>query len=160
MPFSSGDSLQSVRALAVLLVLLLPCVAADTAHDGTVGLNLGVVAPGLWNAWAFETGAGGSFSISLTWAETGVFPFADYDLRLYEPGALDDQQFEQSEQVAESSAHPYAHHSEAMNVALAPGRYWIAVVPFQAQGEQYTLTTSGGTLAEEELLFGYVAYKP
>lgn len=141
-------------ATLVLALALVPVAAADQSQDATVGLNLGVVAPGLWDIFAFHS-PGGAVDVTLTWVEPALFPFADYDLQIYQPWANDDGDFDDHELVARSAHHPYAHHSERALVHLAQARYWIAVVPFQAQLEKYTLTTSTGALDFEESVFGY-----
>ena len=145
---------------ALALLALAPLAAADEAEDATVGLNLGYVAPGLWHVYAFDT-PGGALSLGLTWVESGVFPFADYDLRVYRPGSLaNDEELDDAELLAESSQHPYTTHSEALSLSLAPGVYDVAVVPFQTQMERYTLSAAPGTLAFQANAFGYVAQSP
>ena len=149
-----------MRGLAFLLVaLLVPLVGATPVQDRSVGLNLAFTSPGLWDVWAFDA-PGGPIAFSLTWQETGVFPFADYDLRLYKPGAMSDQQLLDSELLLESSHHPYAHHSEHIDANLAPAQYWVAAVPWQTQGELYTLDASAGHWGVEEWSVGFVAYQP
>lgn len=146
------------RLVLLALVALAPLAVADEEQGSTYGANLGYVAPGLWDTYWLST-PGGVVSAALSWAETGVFPFADYDLHLYAPGAFDDGFLEPSELVAESSQHPYAHHDEALTYAApSGGLYVVAVVPFQAQGETYTLSASPGDLQEAGKAFGYVVY--
>jgi hypothetical protein len=135
-----------MRALALALVLVaaaLPVAGADSESQRAVGMNLGYVQPGTWCVYYYTTA--GPSTLSLTWQQ-GMFPFADYDLRLYRPNALQDGALEQHELIAESSQHPYAHHSEHLAVDLAPGTYTVAVAPFQAQGETFTLVASPGDL--------------
>ena len=141
-----------MRALLLPLLLLAPLAAADTEQGATTGWNLGVLAPGLWDV--YQVDHPGSATFSLTWEESVAFPFADYDLRLYRPGAFDDQYLEPRELVAASEQHPYAHHSEAFSHAGPAGRYWLAVVPFQAQMETYTVYSSA-RLAFSTTAVGY-----
>lgn len=150
-----------MRSLVLLsLVALVPLAVADQEEGATVGLNLGYVAPGVWDVYWFNAPAGG-LSLSLSWAETGIFPFADYDLHLYRPGAFADAYLEDHELLAYSADHPYAHHAEALTYpAPAGGLYVVAVVPFQAQAETYTLTATPGDLQPAGQAVGYVAYGP
>lgn len=150
-----------MRALVLLAFLVVvPLAVADDETGSTYGLNLGYVAPGVWDAYWFDA-PGGTLSASLSWEDAAPFPFADYDLHLYRPGAFDDGSLTPSELVAESSNHPYAHHAEALAYAApAPGLYVVAVVPFQAQGETYSLAATPGDLQPAGKAFGYVAYAP
>ena len=144
--------------LALVLVLapaLLPQATADQYQDATIGVNLGVVAPGIWDMFYLHS-AGGILDARLTWLEPEHFPFADYDLRLYQPWAFDDQNFDDSELVAQSSQHPYAHHSERIVSPIGTARYLLVVAPFQAQLEKYTLDTSMGSLEYAGTAFGYI----
>lgn len=131
-------------ALAVLLALA-PFAAADSEQGATVGLNLGFVSPGLWDLFWLDT-PGGATSVQLTWAAS-LFPGADYDLRLYAPGALDDGVVEPHELVDESVTRTFAPHAESLSLGLPAGRYVAAVCPFQTQAETYTLAASPGNLA-------------
>ena len=146
-----------MRALSLLIaavLLLLPIAGADEVEGGTVGLNLGLVAPGVWDAFDFAT-SGGAIVITLDWEEPGTFPFADYDLRLYRPGSLADGDLSDNELMAESSQHPYAHAAERIDASIAPGTYVVAVAPFQAQMETYTLTANPGTFGDMTTLVGF-----
>lgn len=133
-----------VRILAFLAILLLPLAAADVEQGRGVGLNLGGIAPGTWDIYQFDT-TGGAVSLVLTWTPAIVF-FADYDLFLYPPGALNDNVLDDSERMAVSWNHPFAHHSERIDIAIGAGRHYVAVVPFQTQAETYTLSSSSGSL--------------
>lgn len=147
-------------ALALALLLpLAPLAEADEERRSSVGVNLGYVAPGLWQLYRFAS-PGGVVDTSLTWVPPTLFPFADYDLRIYEPWAMDDGRLSDHELAAHSSQHPYQHHSERIVVPLGVATYWIAIVPFQTQNEPYTLTTNVGDLQYAGVAFGYVAYSP
>lgn len=147
-----------VLALAALALACPPVAVADTGQGGTVGVNLGYVAPGAWDAWWYQH-AGGGAAIELSWARS-VFPGADYDLHLYKPGALNDGYLAQSELVAKSSTRTFAPHAEALSLDLPAARYVVAVVPFQTQLETYTLSTAGGDLQYAAMAVGFVAYQP
>jgi hypothetical protein len=123
-----------------LLTLLAPLGAAESQQGATLGVDLGYVAPGVWDVWHVELA--GLFTVTLTWEAPPVF-FSDYDLRLYQPGALDDRLLTDDELLAESSQHPLMHHSESITGSLGPGVYLAAVVPYQTQMEIYTLTGPG-----------------
>lgn len=142
-----------VLALIALAALLAPFAGADSESGVAPGMNLGVLAPGLWDLYWMTT-AGGGETVTLTWTPAPLF-FSDHDLRVYRPGALDDGALADSELVAESSNRPFAHHSEGLALGLAPGTYVAAVVPWQTQGETYTLTTSSASLTFATTAIGF-----
>lgn len=128
--------------LALAVTLAFPAAMADTERGSGVGMNLGFVQPGTWDIYHFAT-SGGAIQLDLTWASS-LFPFADYDLRLYRPGALDDNTLTDDELLTHSSNSGGTF--ERINAGLAAGTYVVAVAPFQAQNEQYTLRSNVGDL--------------
>lgn len=152
--------MRHVRAIGILLALILaplPLAVADTVQDEGVGLNLALFMPGIWDAFEFAT-PGGSVTITLDWDEPGTFPFADYDLRLYRPGALANNELSDNELLAESSQHPYEHQAERLDVVLSAATYVVVVAPFQAQMETYTLWADPGTFGDHATLTGIQYY--
>lgn len=145
-----------VVLLALALVPLAPTALSDTEQGATVGVNLGAIAPGLWDAFWYQHPGGGA-SFSLSWAPS-LFPGADYDLHVYKPGALDDGYLAQSELVAKSGTRTFAAHTEAISASLPAARYVVAVVPFQTQGEVYTLSATPGQLQYAAAAVGFIAY--
>lgn len=141
-----------MRALAFGLALLfaLPLAAADTERGSGIGMNLGFVQPGTWDIYRFIT-AGGTVQLDLTWAAS-LFPFADYDLRLYRPGALDDSTLTDNELLAESWNRGGTF--ERITIPLAANTYVVAVAPFQAQNEQYLLKSNTGDLQFQATAIG------
>lgn len=147
-------------ALVLLLALpLVPLAGADQESGSSVGVNLGYVSPGVWNLYTFAT-PGGPVTLTLSWQQPLAFPFADYDLRLYVPTALDDGSLVDSELIAQSSQHPYKHHDERIDTPVGAGTYWVAVVPFQTQNERYTLTANPGDLQFAGPAVGYQGQMP
>lgn len=144
--------------LALTLVALAPLAVADEERGGTVGLNLGYIAPGLWDAYWYQHPGGGA-GLSLSWAPS-LFPGADYDLHLYRPDALNDGYLSQSELLAKSNQRTFAAHVESLGLSLSAARYVVAVVPFQTQGEIYTLQSAGGDLQFAAVAAGYITYQP
>lgn len=145
-------------ALALALVGATPAGAADDAHGATVGLNLGYVAPGVWDLYRYAH-PGGDATLALSWSNL-PFPPADYDLHLYAPHALDDGMLLPEERIADSSTRTFAPHDESIALALPAARYVVAVVPFQTQGEIYTLESGSGDLAFAALAPGVIAHCP
>jgi hypothetical protein len=140
------------RAAFVLVALLaVPLAAADTEQGATVGVNLGFVAPGLWDVFQLDTSGTG---VSLAWAAS-LFPGADYDLRVYRGDALQDGALTPNEEVASSLTRTFAPHTE--QVGVGAGRFLVAVCPFQAQGETYTLSAPSGELRFAAAAVGYEA---
>lgn len=135
-----GPALRIVPFILVSL-LTVPVVAADSEQGATVGLNLGTESRGLWDVFWLQHGGGGA-GISLSWAAS-LFPGADYDLHLYRGDALDDGQLLPSELIAKSQTRTFATHTEALGLGLNAGLYLVAVVPWQTQGETYTLQAAG-----------------
>ena len=127
--------------LVLAILALVPVAAAGSEQGATLGADLGFVAPGVWDVWYVDLA--GAFTVTLTWEPAVVF-FADYDLHLYVPHALDDGFLARSELLAESVQHPHAHHSEAVSGVLGPGTFLAAVVPYQTQMEVYTLAGPAG----------------
>ena len=143
--------------LLVLFALVAPPLAtADTEQGATVGVNLGLIAPGAWDAWWYAH-PGGSATLSLSWAAS-LFPGADYDLHLYQPTALDDGYLSQTELIAKSNTRTFAPHTESLAPTLSAATYVVAVVPFQTQAETYTLSATPGQLQFAGVAVGYVAY--
>lgn len=144
-----------MRATVTVLVLLLaPAALAGVAAagplvtGGSVGVNGGYASAGVWDLHWFviEKEAGTTAAtLNLTWAPS-LFPGADYDLRLYREGALEDDVLQDEELLAESSTRSFSVRAERLEVTLAPGQYVVAVVPFQAQRETYTLRSDVGDL--------------
>jgi len=130
--------------LAVLL-LLVPLAAADSETGRTVGLDLGNSSVGSWDVYQFGI-SGGTTVLSLTWAGSQFpIPFADYNLFLYPPGSFDDNSLANNERLAESW-HGGGFQPESINRVLPAGTYWVAVAPWQTQGETYTLWSNTGSL--------------
>lgn len=131
------------RLLTTIALLgVVPFAGADSVQGEALGADLGDTSVGEWHVYWLATG-GGATTLSLTWV-TSVFPFADLDLRLYRPGALDDGALTDDELMADSSQRGGAH--ESITHGLAGGQYVVAVVAWQAQNERYTLTSSSGDL--------------
>lgn len=129
----------------IALLALVPLASAQTAQGQAFGLDLGQVKVGDWQAYGWNVGAGAR-TIDLSWgASTFPIPFADYDLRLYRIGSLDDGTLTDDELLANSHQHggPTPEHI-GYTIPLA-GEYVIAVLPWQAQGEVFSLTTSAGS---------------
>jgi hypothetical protein len=139
-----------LRAPCLLVLLaLLPFAPAhaDSATGGSEGVNGGYVDVGAWDLFEVDAG-GGVLSISLDWGK-GLVPFgADYDLRLYPPGSLDDGVLDENP-VAVSERRSFNEGHEGIDAALPPGRYVLAVVPWQAQGETYVLRANGSLTVVE-----------
>lgn len=141
------------------LVLLVPLAAADTESGRQFGVDLGDSSFGVWEIFQFDA-PGGTTVLHLTWADPPTpIPFADYNLFLYGPGAFDDNTLADNERIAQSwkggGARP-----ELINVPLAAGRYWVAVAPWQTQGETYTLTSNAGTLSFAATAQGFQSCSP
>ena len=134
----------AILALPALLLLAPTVGAADSTEGATVGLNLGYESRGLWDLYWWHH-PGGSPEASLSWAES-LFPGADYDLRLYREGALDDNVLSDAELIAKSQTRKWAPHVETLAEPLPAGLYVLAVVPWQTQAEVYELTASAGDL--------------
>lgn len=146
-------------ALAIL-PLLAPTLLAGSGQGSTVGVDLGYVQPGLWDMWWFEKAGGTSAAtIVLSWEES-LFPGADYDLRLYREGALDDRRLSSSELLAASETRTFDPHQERIDATLAPGVYVVVVVPFQTQGEVYTLQADPGFVDYAGVALGCTSYRP
>lgn len=143
--------------LLLSLTLALPTVPADTEQGATVGLNLGFIAPGLWDAYWLDH-AGGGAALTLSWTNL-PFPPADYDLHLYRGDALNDGVLLPGELIAQSSTRTFNAHAESLGVGLPGGRYVVAVVPFQTQAELYTLSAAG-SLSFAAIAPGFIATCP
>lgn len=135
-----------MRAFVVVaFVLLVPLAAADTETGRTFGADLGNLSPGVWDVFQFDV-PGGPTVLTLTWAAPPpLIPYSDYNLFLYGQGALDDGSLSNSERIAQSW-NGEGYQPEQVDAPLAAGRYWVAVAPWQTQGETYTLTSSTGAL--------------
>jgi hypothetical protein len=133
-----------MRVLVILALLaLLPFAPAlaDTVTSGSEGVNGGYVDAGAWKLYEVWTG-GGHLVLTLDW-QKGLVPFgADYDLRLYPPGSLDDGVLNENP-VAVSEQRSFTAGHEGIDVIVPAGSYVLAVVPWQAQGETYTLRANG-----------------
>jgi hypothetical protein len=137
-----------------LLVLLAPTLATAASQTGsTYGVNGGYVQAGLWDTYTFDH-VGGAATIQLTWAAGSVPCGADYDLWLYPPGALDDGKLTEQPIATSESHNCGAPKSEAISILLPSAKYVIAVVPWQAEGEVYHLTTNNGWLNPAALTVG------
>lgn len=143
-----GSAPLLVRMRAVFLVplaLLVPFAAADSEMGASFGLDLGNSSPGAWDVWQFDVGSGGvTLSLSWTPAQTPI-PYADYNLFLYPPGSFNDFTLANNDRIA-AAWHGQGFQPETISVPLAAGRYYVAVAPWQTQGEVYTLTSSTGSL--------------
>lgn len=129
-------------ALLALVAMLPPLVGAQTVSGNAVGVNGGCVDVGLWDVYWWSTG-GGALSLDLTWARLPVLG-ADYDLMLYRGNALDDGVLTQDELIASAEHHGSGPAHEQLAFASLPGGlYVVAVVPYQAEGETYSLTAPG-----------------
>lgn len=148
--------MRAALAFLLLIPLMVPAVAADSEQGATVGVNLGYIAPGLWDAYWYQHPGGGA-SFSLSWAPS-MFPGADYDLHLYVPTALNDGYLSPTELIIKSNQRTFAPHVEGFSLGLAAARYVVAVVPFQTQAETYTVSTAGGDLAFAAVAVGYITY--
>lgn len=140
-----------MRTTLPLLLLLalappLPAAGAGSGSEGGVGMNLGYVDVGLWDLWYFDKVDGASWAtFHLTWE--GSLLGADYDLRLYPPGSLDDGALDEPA-LAWSEARAFSPRSEGFSLSLPEGKYVLAVVPYQAQGERYVVTADPGWLTD------------
>lgn len=137
-----------LRVAVVAAILLTPFAVADSETGSGLGFDLGLVKVGQWQSYNWTVTAG-TRTLDLSWAASSApFPWADYDLRLYEIGAAADNVYLDEEMLAESDAHPGAPHTEQIVYALpVSGVYDVVVIPWQAQDETFTLTSSAGTLA-------------
>lgn len=134
-----------VTILVVLACAIAPSVlAAESEQGATVGLNLGYQSVGLWDVYEYDH-PGGTTGLGLSWAAS-LFPGADYDLHLYPYAALDDLVLLSEEMLADSSQRTFAPHVESIAYPAPAGRYYVAVMPWQTQGEVYTLTAASGVL--------------
>lgn len=143
-----------MRLVPVVLVLLaLPAVAppalADERRGDAYGVNLGYYDAGLWSTWWFEKwGPAGPSEFILTWSDDG-YPPSDYDLLVYAPGALDDMRLTEHP-IASASTRSFTVREERIQMWLDPGEYVVAVVPHQAQGEDFVLGAHPGILTRNE----------
>lgn len=133
-------------ALFATLLALAPLAAADSRTGSTYGMNGGLVQAGVWDVYTFDkVGGTSTATIRLTW-DASLFPGADYDLRLYRPGALADGVLRDDELVTAAETRSFSTREEVITRTLADGKYVVAVVPFQAQGERFTLSADPGWL--------------
>lgn len=133
-------------ALLVAALALAPLAAGTTATGSTYGVNGGYAYAGVWIVYEFDKVGGTSPAVfDLTW-EKSLFPGADYDLRLYRPGSLDDGVLRNSELLNASETRSFATRHESLARVLPEGKYVVAVVPFQTQGERFTLSAEPGWL--------------
>lgn len=142
----SGSALRRpVTVLVLLACAATPAVlAADSEKGATVGLDLGDQSVGLWDVFQYDH-PGGVAGLGLSWAPS-LFPGADYDLHLYPSSALDDRVLLSEETIAASAQRTFEPHAEGLSLTLPAGRYYVAVMPWQTQGEIYTLTAATGVL--------------
>lgn len=132
-----------MRAVAIvlpLLVLLLPTAPADYGRGGTLGVNYGYGDVGVWQLWYFDA-AGGDTGFEVRWQARTV----DYDLAVYPPGSLDDGELDE-QPLLYRDARAWGPASESGFLALAPGRYVIAVIAHQSLSDTYELFANPGTL--------------
>lgn len=141
--------MRHARAVFVLFVAfcaLAPHALADTRTGGAYGMNGGAASVGVWDVYFFDkVGGTSTATLALNWTN-GLFPGADYDLRLYRPGALDDGVLRDNELITASEQRSFTVRSESITRVLAEGKYVVAIVPFQAQGERFTLSADPGWL--------------
>ena len=137
--------IMSISVAILVASAALPAVPADSVDGATVGVNLGYVVPGLWDVYYFAS-TGAPATLKLTWAPGPLVP-ADYDLRLYRPGALDDNRLLDDELLAAADYRSFTPHTEIITFSGPAAVYVVAVVPFQTQGEVYTLDATPGDLA-------------
>lgn len=136
-------------ALLAVFATLSPLAGADSKSGSTYGANGGFAYAGVWDVYTFDkVGGTSAATIALSW-DASLFPGADYDLRLYRPGSLDDGVLRNSELVTANETRSFTVRDTAITRTLAEGRYVVAVVPFQTQGERYTLSAEPGWLRFE-----------
>ncbi|GEM_PF-4482013 len=132
-----------VLALGSLLLLpAAPFAAGGSASGAAYGVNGGCVDAGGWDVWYWFTG-GGAVTVGLTWSRLPVLG-ADYDLQVYRGDALDDGVLTPDEMIGASEHHGAGPAQESVSFASLPGgTYFVAVVPYQAEGEGYDITAPG-----------------
>lgn len=149
-----------LRLALVLVVLAAPLALADAERQSAIGTHAGnggvgfggtevSFGDGLVGQWqGFDWNAtAGTRTLGLSWAaSTPPIPWADYDLRLYRPGTFADGIVDDTELLAQASTHPGGPHTESLTYTVATGVYAVVVVPYQAQDEEFTLTSSAGDL--------------
>lgn len=141
-----------MRTLAALLLAgtflaLVPIAPAATGTGGAYGVRSGDCDVGGWDIWWLDVSAG-ALTIDLQWADGLLFVDADYDLFVYRWADYDDDGALTEEPLFAKETRSFTVRQETLHVNVAAGRYVIAVIPHQAQGDTYTLSTSSGVLTD------------
>lgn len=149
---SAGRRLPTLRILAALLLAgtmlaLVPVAPAATGTGGAYGVRSGDCDVGGWDLWWLDVAAG-ALTIQLQWADGPLFVDADYDLLVYRWSDYADDGALTEAPLFAKETRSFTVREERLDVNVAAGRYVIAVVPHQAQGDRYTLSTSHGFLTD------------
>lgn len=122
-------------------------VGSGGAGLGSVGVEFGESYVAVWQAFWWNATAGAR-TLDLSWVASPPPMAADYDLRLYKPGTLDDNQVKDTEILAASQTRAFSPRTERITYTVpTAGLYVVMVMPVQAQDERFTLASSDGDLA-------------
>lgn len=136
-----------LSASFLALLSMAPLVPADTMTGGAYGFRSGDCDVGGWDLFFFQA-SGGKVFINLTWADGPLFIDADYDLLVYNYSAYSNDGALTERPWFASEGRSFTNRFESIGATLPAGRYVIAVVPHQAQGDRYTLSTTSGVLTD------------
>lgn len=137
---------KTVAALALALVALVPALSAASTSGTGYGAQVFGQSAGKWAHVDAHVPGSGPQTVDLTLAWENDPTPANFDLTVWEEGALEDGALTSDEAIAKAWTWKF-EGPETLSVTLeGGGRYPMTIEPIQATGNTWTLTADGATL--------------